>query len=201
MSFISNYQSLLDTIAQYAHRADLDDFLGGFVQLAENRIYRELSAPEMGDTFSFTSTDAVTDLPGDFIRLRELSVVSGSAGGTYALNGVGRHAIARLRRTTGSPTAYSIQGRTIEMQPGGAGQDYEMFYIAKPAPLFFVSTNAVLTVYPSLFLYASLIELGAWTQDLEIASNATINYDRLLAQAVNDAEALRWGEAPMMSAL
>ena len=195
---ITDYDSLTEQIGKYMHRTDLAGQYSTFVQLAENRIYRELVVPEMYATINVQPTTDIFDLPEGYQKLRTITCTRGN--NTYALKSVGRHLMARLSQDSGTqPMFYSVAGDTIEVQPNGADNEFTIDYFRRFEPLSLVGTNDVLSAYPSIYLYAALVEGGAYTQDGELMTGADQKYQQLVIAANEDAEAGRFGESPQIT--
>jgi hypothetical protein len=71
---ITDYASLVQTVADWLHRdntsTDLGNFVPTFVQLAQERIYRELRVAEMEETFSTAISSGVIAVPTGYIELK-----------------------------------------------------------------------------------------------------------------------------------
>ena len=195
MTIITNYSTLQSTIADYAHRSDLSNQIPGFIQLAEERINSDLRAPEMQATATITPTGDLTPLPARFKGMRSVTGTYGA--NTYTLLPVSPDAVTKGAVVGEPPQLYALLGTSIEI-PGGEGSTFTLDYWAAPEPLATANTSAVLSAYPSLYLYAALIEVGAYLQDGEYKIEATNTYAACLAKANLAADRDRYGAAPQM---
>jgi hypothetical protein len=69
----TNYTSFVTTVENYLARSDLTSVIPDFVELAQERLSRDLRVQEMlkVSTASTTSGDATVGFPADFLELRE----------------------------------------------------------------------------------------------------------------------------------
>jgi hypothetical protein len=198
MSIITNYSTLQDTIAEYAHRSDLAGVIPGFIQLAEERINSDLRVPVMQASEALVMAADTQALPDRFNGVRSLSGVHG--GNPYVLKNVTPDVATNYLKNTGSPAlVYALLGGQIQI-PNGTGATFQLEFWQNPEALADVSVNDVLLAYPSLYLYASLAEVGAYTQDGQYKIEAENTYQACLAKANADADEIRYGTAPQMSA-
>jgi hypothetical protein len=194
-----DYTNLQADIAAYMHRSDLASVIPGFIALAEARINRDLRVAEMEDYGSiFSVGDSQYLLPARFLAVRELWYDKGTR--SIALKSVGRHAIAARRGAQGDATVYSIVNyQLVEVAPAGPAS-LNILYYAAPKPLGSGSlTNPVLTSYPYLYLYASLIEAAIYTQDMTLEQGYQARYQTDLIRSNEQADNTRFGESPTMT--
>jgi hypothetical protein len=194
-----NYDNLQADIAAYMHRDDLAAVIPGFVALAEARINRDLRVAEMEefDTI-FNVQDSSYLLPGRFLAVRELWYDKGTR--SIALKSVGRHAMAAHRGAQGDASVYSmVNYQLVEVAPTGPST-INLLYYAAPKPLGAGSlANPVLTSYPYLYLYASLIEAAIYTQDMALEQSYQARYQTDLIRSNEQADITRFGESPTMT--
>jgi hypothetical protein len=192
-----NYGELKQLVADYMHRGDLTAQLPGFVQFAHARIMRDVRVPGMLTDATLSMASNPQALPSDFLDMRELSGSNGSS--RYNLRSVGRSQLNRYTAATGGlPQVYSIIGNSVEVQPTTA-EDLRIIYFAS-IPFFSgdTATNTILTNYPYLYLYASLVEANSYIQDAE-QREKSINFYLTEVDKVNaEATETRYGEAPQI---
>jgi hypothetical protein len=197
VSIITDYATLQATIADYAHRTDLDGVIPGFIQLAEERINSDLRVPAMQASEVLSPTSDVSALPERFNGVRSLTGTHG--GRSYALKNVAPDISTNYLNNTGSPAlVYALLGSQIQI-PQGTGATFQLDFWQNPEALASVASNDVLLAYPSLYLYASLAEVGAYTQDGQYKIEAENTYQAILNKANADADEIRYGSAPQMS--
>ena len=176
-----NRGELETLIAKYIHRDDLgsgagnEDVIGGFIDLATIRIGRDLRSAENETIVDpFNPADQVSPLPSDFQNVRDISYLSGAQ--RVVLKAKSPGTLAAFPQTGSSPAFYRVIGKEIEITPFQA-KDFRLIYFNAPADIPDPnSENDILTAYPQLYLYASLIEAYFFTQDAGGHTLATETY-------------------------
>lgn len=194
MAIITDYASLRQTVAEYAKRSDLTAQIPGFVQIAVNRISRDLKTRQQEQTVTGTLTAGQTTiaLPSDFVQMRRFFITAASS--NFDLDYVSP---TFIEAGTGRPRTYTISGQTIQL---GSSPDlaypYSITYYQKmPQFIADTDTNVLLTYAPSIYLYATLIELAIYTMDAERKAEWTAMYER----TVDDLNAADWGDGALMA--
>lgn len=168
---ITNFGELKTAIANYAHRSDLTDMMSTFVSLASSRINKMLRVKEMEERATDSISSSPHPTPNDMIEMRNFQITNG--GNREALRYLTPEQIDAEYGSAGSglPRAYTVFDSQIELGPTPDGTyAAEMYYIAKVSALSADSdTNDVLTYYPEIYLYASLMEAAIYTEDDELA--------------------------------
>jgi hypothetical protein len=168
---ITDYDSLVQTVADWLHRdnspADLGPFVTTFVQLAQERIYRELRVAEMEETFSSTMSAGVIAVPTGYIELKN-AYLDGSP--VQLLKRKDVEWIYRNYPTRSSDSAPKFIAREKTNFIFGPYPDSD--YTVKGTyykQLDFLSgsnpTNWLITDAPSLLLFASLCEAEPYLQN------------------------------------
>ena len=97
---------------------------------------------------------------------------------------VGRQQLNDAAHTNGNrPTYYSVDGRALEVSPGGVGVEFnEQYYGAEAEFTSDTDTRPTLDVYPSIWLIGSLLEGHKYAQDMQLGEVAHTNfYDEIRA--------------------
>ena len=159
-------------IAEYANRQDWSDALvTGFVRHAEQKFNAELRVDRMITTANNLAIDGCSVLPDDWLQADFMLIAStGTPTGWYPIHYKARDEFFKQPATPASgnyhpsPNTtygfYTIEGRTIYF--GGPtdpvnGIEFQMSYYAE-VPVFSDATPSwVYTKYPSLYLYAALM--------------------------------------------
>lgn len=160
MAFTS-YSDLKTTIANYLARSDLTAVIPDFIQLAENRLRRELRIRQMLKVATTTTTanDSTVELPSDFLEMRDLhlntdpiAVLKYDAPNVFYRN--------TFSTITGKPTNYTTLAQEFQLAPiPDTNYTMQMLYYAAPPYLSNSNpSNAFLANCPDLLLYASLAE-------------------------------------------
>jgi hypothetical protein len=189
--------SLRTAFEAYIKRQFADENFSTFLQLAQDRIFRDTRASENMINVALVPTSTLIDLPADYIDTREISYQNGSR--RVVLRSIGRHVFGRSASLTGLPTVYSVVGRQVEVAPITLPTEFSLWYWQKlPQLVADDDTNIILTTYPYLYLYGLLIEGNVFIQDLQALELATGAYSTEVGQ-VNGAESRRrFGEAPVV---
>lgn len=171
---INSYSTLKTAVFDFSGRDDLSGKFSTIIAIAEDNMYNNDSQPlrtqELITTSTVTTvagTNSVA-LPAGFISGLSALIVDGGAKRELV-----NTAPASLQRNgeSGIPCKYSITNQiTFDYVPDGA-YDIELTYYARPAALDATNnTNAILTAYPSIYLYAclaSVADLAGEDQDSE----------------------------------
>lgn len=194
MPLIADYASLRATVAEYAKRNDLTAQIPGFVQIATNRISRDLRTRQQERSITGTMTVGAQTiaLPDDFVQMRRFFITTGQ-------NNIDLEYVAptNIEAGTGRPKTYTITGSAITLgsSPDSAYQ-YTVQYFQKMAQLVNdADTNVLLTYAPSIYLYATLIELAIFTMDEKQRATWSAMYER----TVDDLNSADWGDGALMA--
>lgn len=200
---ITNYSDLKTTIADYLARTDLTDQIPLFIQLAENRLRRDLRIRQMLKvvTTSTTAGDPTVAMPTDFLEMRDIHIESSPIQTVIYQNPSNffRNTQAGTG-VSGYPNNYTIMGSEFQFAPTpDAAYTLKMVYYAAPTYLSStVSSNVFLANCPDLLLYASLGEAEPYLMnDARIATWAQL-YDRGLNSLTISDDAGEQPSAPMV---
>lgn len=161
---LTNYAELQQTIEDYLENDDVSGNVVDFIRLAEARMDREISIQAMHKVFTDEISASEVALPSDYIE-----VVSWRLTGT-AIDATGIRLtpdkfFGMIGQSTGGvPRYYTIVGTNAHWAPDpgtpDAGQHpYSLEYLAQiPALSDTNTTNWMLTRYPDVYLYASMLE-------------------------------------------
>lgn len=183
MAFTS-YTTLVSTVENYLARTDLGTVIPDFIELAQERLSRDLRVQEMLKvaTASTTSGDKNIAFPADFLELREIHI-----DGTPMVNLEYQTPDQFFRNgkahQSGQPECFTMIGAEFQFAPVPDGtQTVQILYYAKPT--FISTTNAsndFLAYFPDALLYATLAEAEPYLMnDDRIAVWASM-YDRAIA--------------------
>jgi len=176
---LSNYTDLQSTIASYLARTDLTSTIPVFIQLAENRLRRDIRISEMLTNTALTPSSGVVTLPSDFLEMRSiyfnsnpLTTLEYQSPDLFSRNG--------WNDTSGTSVYFSIIGNSIYFSPDPDSTDtVQMLYYAKPPYLSGSNlTNVWTNTCIDALLYASLAEASVYLMDNESAQRWATLYDR-----------------------
>jgi hypothetical protein len=177
---ISTYTELKAAIQNWLVDNDLDGNEDNFIQLAESFLNRELKCEDMvaiDNTIETVASNKYIDKPDDFIEARALKVDGVLLTKTTSAD------IAQFDEITGIPTKYAIVGSKIQLYPIPSGVlDVELVYLQRlPALSNVTTTNWLLTKYPDLYLYSSLVQAAIFNKEEAFITE----YNALVQNAIN----------------
>lgn len=187
-TFTADYQSLCNYIATTLNRQDLTTDIPNFVSLATSRIQRDIARsrhPAGITKLSLSLTAEYSDLPADFLSVYQLSetaannlliylspdqLTSVNASGWDALTSPTPY-LPPYYTPIGNFTYYTIIGNQLRVLPAPTVANpaaLDLWYYAKLTALSTTSTtNWVLTKYPDLYLYGSLVHTAPYLKNDE----------------------------------
>lgn len=180
----TNYTAFVTVVENYLARDDLGTVIPDFIELAQERLSRELRVQEMlkVSTASTTAGDKNISFPSDFLELREIHI-DGTP--VYTLEYQTPDKFFRNEKThlSGVPTHFTMLGAEFQFAPVPDGtQTVQILYYAKPE---FISTtkasNIYLAYFPDALLYATLAEAEPYLMNDERIAIWASMYDRAIA--------------------
>jgi hypothetical protein len=160
---VTNYSDLQSTIADYLARTDLTSQIPLFVQLAENRLRRDLRIRPMLKvvTTPTVAGDPTVALPSDFLEMRDIHIESSPIQTLVYQNPSNFYRNTKASTAdSGLPKFYTVMGSEFQFAPiPDSAYTLKMVYYASPSYLSStVTSNVFLANCPDLLLYASLGE-------------------------------------------
>ena len=161
---INDYDSLRQAVADWLARADLTATIPTFIQLAEQRISRDLKVSQMLTTTTGTASSGLVTLPTDFLSPVRVSVSIG--GYDVALEPLPSDKAVN-DRLGGVAYGYALEGNSIRIVGGSGSDAYTLTYYAKVPSLgsSVGGVNWLIEAAPDLYLYATLMESAPYLQD------------------------------------
>jgi hypothetical protein len=201
-----SYSQLKSDIEEFAARGDVGTKTEMFIRLAEAEIYRRVRVLEMETdvTLTFASDAYEDDLPEGFMGFKRLTLPDSPEGKTkyigpdlfHSLRGMAQSEFARVLGE--ARLMWTMESNKVKVNtPRGSPEPIELtgVYFKRFEPLSDLNaTNALLTAHPDLFLYASLIQLWDWADELEPVAKYTARMDKAIIQI--DALELQRRRAP-----
>lgn len=183
---ISNYTELKQALADWLNRADLDEKIPDFITLAESTLNSVLRSSHMvgASTVSTVGATRNSAVPSDFLEAIYLQ-----SSDTNPLEQVSPTQLIMLRRsrlrTAGTPRFFAVLGRNIEFvpTPSGAASLSLVYYQKIPALSNASPTNWLLTQFPDVYLYTSLLHATPYLYD----DARVAVFNNLIAQSVSAA--------------
>lgn len=168
---LDTYANLQTSIGTFLNRADLTSIAPDFIALAEAQITRRIvkdgPVRQMMGRSDATINSEFVSLPNDFLGARAMIL----DGADNPLEFVEPEEIVRRKalypNETGDPQIYTVVGGEFQFWPWVSGSyDGELTYW-KSIPALSVSntTNWLLTAYPDIYLYTSLLNSAPYLRD------------------------------------
>jgi hypothetical protein len=158
---ITTFSELKTAIANWIERDDLTDRIPEFITLAEAKINDEVRIREMRErdaTLTASTSSRLVAVPAGFIDAEQLEMTYSSQiwFPTFVTHWNMKH---HRNITDGPPHFFTLWGGNIEFErtPDYAYSMELTFYKKQTALSDSNTTNDVLTNYPNIYLYASLI--------------------------------------------
>jgi len=192
-----DYDTLGSTVGDYLDRSDLDAIIPTFIELAEAKFRRSLRhwRMEKRATADTIAGERQVSLPTDFVEMRSLKRNSSPV---VVLEILPPQVINSYAESQGSPNYFSVVGDELHLDPvPDAVYELEMYYYAFSALSDTNTTNWLLTYYPDIYIYGTLLEAEAYLMNdprLPIWKQA---FDEALKQLNTEANKVRYAGAPL----
>jgi hypothetical protein len=167
MATITNFTTLVSTVADYLNRQDLSAQIPTFIQLAEADLNTRLRCREMIVRATTTNDDEYVRLPLDFLEGINVQIVGGQSPLRYIT--LDEADMVNARQGYNAPTFYSLMNGAIELVPPpatGVDVEIEMVYYGKITALSEANqTNWLLLKAPDVYLYGALVHAAPFLMD------------------------------------
>lgn len=209
-----DYASLQAEIANWLHRTDLTLSIPNFIYYAETNINNRIKSFNQQLTITGTmTTDAngvyCIQLPSDYGMLLDIVI---NANGYFPqlkpLNDIEFNKYNGLQYQD-SPRFYNLQNTSIAGVPttlmyfaplSDSAYTYSLTYFQQVSHLSAVNlTNWVLTNYPKVYLYGSLIEACIYIEDFEALDRYQLMFDKEIEDIWKNSAMKQFSGAPLQS--
>lgn len=190
---VTNYGELKSTIADFLNRSDLTSIIPTFIDFAESEFNRNLRVRQMVVRAQANIDSRFSAVPSDFVESKDMVLVGTNP--VQPLEFITQQEMGQQRNETytasAKPEFFTIVGGQFEFMPTpDSTYSLEMSYFGKIDALTADSdTNWLLTDYPDLYLYTSLMHSAPYLKDDERTSVwaqlATKAREELLARDTN----------------
>lgn len=167
---LTTYSGLLDAVAKYLNRRDLNDQIPAFITQHEAKMNRELRVRDMQTRTDITyDGSGFANVPADFLSPDSMENVTGI--GTYGADFkfVSEDEARKIRRGTcqpPQPTWYTIYGSEFEVFGGAADQLLRLrYYTSIPNLSFDTSSNWLLVKAPDLYIVGACLEAAIYLKN------------------------------------
>jgi hypothetical protein len=183
---LATYSELVSTVESYLARTDLTSIIPTFIQLAQDRMTRDLRTREMLKVVTTTATDGTVELPTDFLEMREMHF-QGNPPITLEYESPDKFFRDQLTTTSGLPYYYTIIGYEFQFAPTpDSSMVLQLLYYAKPTYISSTtSSNLYLANYSDALLYATLAEAEPYLMDDARIQVWASMYDRAIQNIMN----------------
>ena len=185
---ITTYTTLQQAISDWLNRADLTQQVPDFIALAESTLNKSIRSTYMVQltTLSVSSSAQRVAVPSDMLEPIYLQVTSTTASPLEQITPQQLITLRRARlRSAATPAFFAVMGRNFEFAPiPSATTSIDCTYYQKIPALASNSTNWLLTNYPDLYLYTSLMHAAPFLKDDARAQLFNSMLSQQIAQAV-----------------
>ncbi len=187
---ITTYAQLQTAIASWLARSDLTSTIPDFITLCETTLNRNLRCREMMHTTTLTPSSGTATLPTDYVAWRR---VTGSLG--QPLEYAEPDWLYGAYPTAASGTAgyFTIEGESLIVRPSDDTALTFSYY--KKIPALADATNWLLTKYPDVYLFGSLVEADVFIKDPDEA----LLFKQRLERALKEIEGVDFRSAGALS--
>jgi hypothetical protein len=166
---LSTYTQLTQSLADWLNRADLEQQIPDFVSLAEATLNKVVRSTYMvqTSTVSVSSSAQKAAVPADLLEPIYLQVTSTTSSPLEQVSPTQLITLRRARlRNSGTVRFFAVMGRNFEFAPiPSATTSVDVTYYQKIPALASNSTNWLLTNFPDLYLYTSLMHAAPFLKD------------------------------------
>jgi len=193
----ANYADLKQAIEVFSHRTDISNVVDDLIDLTENDIDKKLKLRNNELRATASASSRFLALPDRFLEMRRLSLINGST--TKDIEYRSPESM-RVSSTSGEPRFFTITSQIEFDKAPSTTYTIEMSYYARLEALSSSNTtNDVLTDYPDLYLYGTLMHLSIWERDIKQAQLYKSLFDEQIAQANAQERRGRYGPAPTIA--
>lgn len=198
---IATYSDLQAAVIEWLHRDGDTAFAArvpDFISMCEARANGHLKSRQMEarTTLTCIAGTAFVALPTDMLEMRRLTVSSTNP--TQTLKYVTPDELTHDYAYTysGVPYVFSVIGSNAQLAPTpDQAYSLELTYMQKVPALATNSTNWLLTSYPDVYLYGTLIQAVTYVQDFALLNTLQTLY----RDAVENLNAIDWYSGSTMA--
>lgn len=207
MALDGTYAGLQASIAQWIDRTDLTAVIPDFISLFELQANQERAIRTLNNKTSTTLTTVAgqnyVSLPSDYLSVESLVNISRSPVDVVEPFGTGAELYASFPSAISSqqaPKGYLPLAGKLELGPvPDAAYTLRLYYYQKVPALATYGSNWLLTNYPNLYLFGSLVAAEAYLgSDPRIQTWGTM-YDNFLQKLEGSTERAMYGGAALQA--
>lgn len=198
---LATYSDLKAAIAAWpAEGTSLDSVIPDFIRLAEVNILNSFRARALVSTLSLTYAAAATSvqLPADLISIKAAYDYASGRSGRVEFVSAERYVDLQINaiQMDGTKTyLYADNRNLVFVSSPTVGGEIRGLYLAKePALSDSNTTNYILTNYPDIYLFGSLIELAIYQKDGDAAAGYRERFNAAMLGANEQSPARNSGQ-------
>lgn len=193
---INTYATLKTSIIAWSKRADILSLVDDFIDLAESDMWTKLRIRDMETVTTGSIAARTLALPSGFLQMRKLRLISGNK--SFELEFATPESL-KVDSTNGLPSAFTVNTQIEFNRTPDSTYTYEITYYKSLTPLSDAApTNAVLTRFPTIYLFGALMFEGAWELNAEKEAKNQSLYLAAIERANSVDQKGRYGPAPRM---
>jgi len=157
---LSTYSELQTAVGSWLNRSDLDTNIPDFIALAESSFNRVLRTRNQITRATSSVSEQFVALPSDLLELHNIQLNTSPVKRLQQVTMTKADDLKSSISTSGTPAYFALTGSNIELIPTpDASQTLEIVYYATIAALSDTNTsNWLLTSYPDIYLYGTLVQ-------------------------------------------
>ncbi len=162
---ITTYDELKASIANWLNRDDLAAVIPDFISLSEAQIARDIRHWRQEKRVTTSVNEQYENLPNDWLEMIQIQLTAG--GSLQAVSASELQSRKEVSLTANKPKYYRLTSDQIELYPA-PDQPYEasmQYYARVPALSDAETSNWILTEYPDIYLYGSLVHAAPYLAD------------------------------------
>ena len=199
---LDTYANLQDEIASYAQRSNSTAFVAKvptFITLAEQDIFRKLRSyrEESLEPLAFTAETATVSLPAGCRDIKSVKL-TGETEKEIKHIPLAALTVQYADANSGTPQFFAIRGTDMVLFPTpSADGSLEVLCTIAPDALSSSNTaNTILTNYPELYFYGSLVHAFRFIRNQERMVEAQQAYEMALREANKESRKLKSSGTP-----
>lgn len=189
---ISTYSELKTAVADFLNRDDLTDVIPTFIALGEAQISRDLRHWRQQRRVTTTLNEGFEFLPSDFLEAVHFYIDTGEGEKTLEFASMAEISRRKMNNAgiSGEPAVYTINAGQIEVVPApDDSYPLALVYYGKTVSLSDeTTTNWLLSYFPDIYLYASLMHSAPYLQEDQRISVWGQMYAQGIAQANQESD-------------
>ena len=195
-----SWTKLKELVAEYLARDDLTEKIPLFIQLAEQRLRRDLRLRNMlkYSTATLTANDGTIALPNDFLAIKAMYLDTNPVS-TLQFQTPANFFANTSTTSKGKPINYTLLASEFQFAPiPDANYTIKMIYYFRPEYLSASkATNEFLLYAPDLLLYASLAEAEPYLMNDERLQTWSALYTRGLESLAKSDDESEYPSTPL----